>query len=72
MKHNIFIILTFLLSITSLCLSAQVDLSDNKFRTLSPDGGLGTNAIIGFVQSKSGFVWVLMSDELFRLNACLR
>ncbi|MEI8086361.1 MAG: two-component regulator propeller domain-containing protein [Paludibacter sp.] len=68
MRHKIFIILSCLLSLNSLCLSAQAVLSDNKFRTLSPDGGLGNNQIIGFVQSKSGFVWVLMSDELFRFD----
>jgi signal transduction histidine kinase/ligand-binding sensor domain-containing protein/DNA-binding response OmpR family regulator len=68
MRRKIIIILTLLLSINGLCLNAQADLSDNKFRTLSPDGGLGNNPIIGFVQSKSGFVWVLMSDELFRFE----
>jgi len=68
MKHNIILILVFLFSINSVSLSAQADLSDTKFRTLSPDGGLGNNAITGFVQSKSGFVWILTLDELFRFD----
>jgi signal transduction histidine kinase/DNA-binding response OmpR family regulator/ligand-binding sensor domain-containing protein len=68
MRRKILILLTFLLSINGLCLGAQADLFDNKFRTLSPDGGLGNNPVIGFVQSKSGFAWVLMLDELFRFD----
>ena len=68
MRPKIILILTILISINSLCLSVQTDLFDNKFRTLSPDGGLGNNPVIGFVQSKSGFAWVLMSDELFRFD----
>lgn len=68
MRHRIFVILAVLLLFNGLHIQAQADLTDKKFRILSPDGGLGNNAIIGFAHSKSGFVWVLMSDDLFRFD----
>ncbi|MDR1880846.1 MAG: response regulator [Tannerellaceae bacterium] len=39
-----------------------------KFRTLSPKGGLGYDGIFSIRQDNDGFIWILMSHELYRFD----
>ena len=56
----------FLLSIQTI--SAQQRFPDFKFHTLSPEGGLNFDGVSGIKQDKYGFIWVLLSDELYRFD----
>ena len=41
---------------------------DYKFHTLSPKGGLNYDGVFKVKQDKFGFVWTLLSDELYRFD----
>jgi len=41
---------------------------DFRFRTLSPAGGLGAEAVQSICQDKNGFVWVVLWDKLLRFD----
>ena len=66
-KHAHFLItLAFTFIIQSLTLSQNFP--DYKFRTFSPEGGLGYGGVRSIKQDKVGFMWILMGDELFRFD----
>ncbi|MDR1981868.1 MAG: response regulator [Tannerellaceae bacterium] len=65
MKNGLllFIVLLLLLS------GGRVHAAGNyKFRTLSPEGGLGYDGIFSIRQDNDGFIWIVMSNELYRFD----
>jgi len=62
-----FIVMVFLL-LSIQTISAQQRFPDYKFHTLSPEGGLNFDGVSGIKQDIYGFIWVLLSDELYRFD----
>lgn len=66
-KHPIFfMVIVFLFFVQTL--SGFQRFPDYKFHTLSPEGGLSFDGVSDILQDKYGFVWVLLSDELYRFD----
>jgi signal transduction histidine kinase/ligand-binding sensor domain-containing protein/DNA-binding response OmpR family regulator len=49
--------------------SLQVEAGNRyRFRTLSPEGGFLYDGILSILQDKSGFIWILMDNDLCRFD----
>jgi len=48
--------------------SAQQSLSEYKFHVCSPEGGFYYDGVKSVKQDSSGFIWVLMDDDLYRYD----
>jgi len=61
-----FILLAFLFLFESFAVTQNFP--DFKFRTFSPEGGLGYGGVRSIKQDKFGFIWILLGSELFRFD----
>lgn len=64
MKTKSLIILYFLLNLFTSAYSGE----NFKFRTMSPPGGFTYNGISSILQDRSGFIWILMDEEIYRFD----
>jgi len=68
MKRYSHILLTIAFTFIIQSLTLSQNFPDYKFRTFSPEGGLGYGGVRSIKQDKVGFMWILMGDELFRFD----
>lgn len=64
MKMKILLLGSLLL--TRFCAGATIH--DYKFRTLSPEGGFYYDGVKDIEQDRTGFLWVMMDNELYRFD----
>lgn len=64
MKMKILLLGSLLL--TWFCAGATIH--DYKFRTLSPEGGFYYDGVKDIEQDRTGFLWVMMDNELYRFD----
>ena len=61
------IVLTLFLSVICQAFAQQLQ-AEYKFYTYSPEGGFYYDGVKSNKQDKSGFIWILMDNDLFRFD----